>query len=387
MKVLPEPEITRSNWGVDAYTIIPTDVESIDALIGGHYSPAVHGLLSPTGTGRSQIGYMLAAAGARRQLQIAKSIGDAAPWIVAVVQEQPAVVWASALAFLASVSLGDVEGCRFDVRGNRLKSIDFSLLAGNARLEESNDDDSPSGIERLEAAVPILTEMLQVIRLDATIYRDGFGPVDLLRSGLAERTHLSRPSVGGIVIDDVGLLVEQYRRACGSPTKALSSLISGFVSRCRSVLALPFDCPVWILHHLAGARAGRPIHKLSHKDAAETRHFGDHLDVCLVLGQKQPLTGWFSARCSKIPESAAHLAPRLLKFDGPEWRLSTVPKDMVRPRTQVFIDGHTREYLAELIEKKQHQDVDETYASATAVEHEARALTKDGAISHGRSSH
>ena len=338
----------RTHTWTQPMPAIPTGLDLIDDLLGGgQYLRAVHGLLSFTGVGRSNLGVMLAAAGAVRQWNRREKGMSAAPWVFVTACERPARVWASALAFVAGASKTVVDTCPIGVHGSELSAIDIRPIKAVSSAQNERDMDVNSIGDRLNAAMPKLAAMMRVISVDDAEFRRGHGPIEHLLDELQTLNSSTTARVAGIVIDDVGIQLGDFRVACDIPLRAMSALVSRFVQLCHSRLADPFDSSVWLLHNLAGSRVNLPLRRLSHRDAAETRHFGDHLDACIVLGGRDR-TGCFSARCTKSICRPQNLEPRRLTFVDYPWSLvqAKVPTAVVQSRIEM--PAATRGLLAQL---------------------------------------
>lgn len=306
---------------------IPTGIEPIDKLVGGQFSSCLHGLLTPTGLGRTQIGIMLAAAGARNAYYNKKITGITNSWWFFNAHEPAASIRASALAFLAEIPLD--------------RAIEFTQITGGGAAPWEVE---PS--ENIKRAVAIVSESLRVVNLEHLPCWKGFGPVDAIRQIVADLP------VAGIVIDDIELLTAKYIAACKAVPETASAMIKGFVGRCKSSLATPLFVPVWLLHRLAGGRSQNPIHRLGHVDAAGTRFFGDYLDVSIVTGEKIWGSGNFPVRASKLLKSVPNLGNRLWQFRHEAWSIADVTPAPELEKSRVFISDQTRRRLSDQIEEQ-----------------------------------
>jgi len=321
----------------------PIRLTPMERIVGKQFTSAIHAILGPTGTGMTSIGTMLAASEANHQHSIQLRGGIAKPWVFVTASQTPAEVWASALVYSSgshreaawSYGFRSDKGSLLDVRP--LKS---STVSGSHE----------SSLETIsEEAINKLRHGMRVIDIDLDAVNASRGPVELIRDQIEYCNTLENQSVGGIVIDDVGLLVESFHCAKELPGKALSSFYKGFVAVCKSRLALPWNCPVWLLHHIAGGRSDTSIHRLNHVDAMGSRHFGDHLDACVVLSNKDQQTGTFSAKCTKALLEPPTLDPVDLKFESDRWAVAVVErKPSERNRTIVHISDENSSRLESL---------------------------------------
>jgi hypothetical protein len=326
-----------------------TGIEPIDNLIGGHFQGGVHGLLGPTAVGSTTIGTMLAAKGACHQYLLRKQGAPAGPWWFFSSSECPSELWASGLACAASLPLSESQAIVAKT-SDRLATLGTSSFNAVSYCPENTD--GTLGV--VEGPIAMLREMLRVVKVDRLPKKGG--AIEVICNLVATNPNATS-AVGGIVIDDVFQFVNDFRESRGLPVRTLSSLIKGFVGRCRSTLANVYDCPVWLLHHVAAGKSQLPIHKLDHHDAGETRHFGDFLDVSIVLSEKDRVTGNFSARCTKLPTRRPDHSPLLLRLTDNPWLLQEVIRPVQRCEPLIFIDDETKARVAELAREEEKMRV------------------------------
>jgi hypothetical protein len=148
--------------------------------------------------------------------------------------------------------------------------------------------------------------------------------------------------IAGVVIDYVGIAVKEY---VGHARHRLSSEISQFIHECRRQIADRWNCPVWLIHQLSGeANLRRPGAVQHHRDAADCKTFGDSLDACFVLGQRDHTSGEFLLQCTK--SSIQPPEPAILRFDPhfatlrqtEDLRVDRVTSDIVPRRHPIHFD-------------------------------------------------
>jgi hypothetical protein len=121
--------------------------------------------------------------------------------------------------------------------------------------------------------------------------------------GIYEIAHefaaIVKRGIGGIVIDDFGLSWHNNDNSLGKNLYERDYLTAFIRDFCR-LLAEVHKCPVWVTHKMAGkATTRRPADHFSHRDAADCRNLGDHLDACFVMGTPADPDNVFSIQCTK----------------------------------------------------------------------------------------
>lgn len=353
-------------WGQDNYTNVPIDVPCLERLLpAGHCTPGMHGLLGATGVGRTTMGTMVAAAGALRQWDIGDCGGDSRPWVFAVGASRVVDVKAKMIAYAAGVP-ADIITANLSLATRGESPFDVDLKQLPPELHRPEEGEGYSAVERISRVVPRLDAMVRLIQLDDAVYRRARGPADELRRRI-DADPACKDGAAGIVIDDIERLVDAYRKACRVPIKAFSSLLRKFVGRCRSTLADPLDSAVWVTHAIAGSRAHRSFFQLDHKDAAETRHFGDHLDVCFVLGSHD-VRGQFPLKVTKAPHGYAKLDIVWLAFDPITTEIREVLHEPKQKRGRILIDARARKHLDALVAEKRQKQCAVAWPSAETLE-------------------
>lgn len=102
---------------------------------------------------------------------------------------------------------------------------------------------------------------------------------------------------------------------------ALRHLIGSMGDKCKKLLAVPYDCPVWLFHQLSSAANTRTYATRQHgTDAAEAKNFPENVSFCFELGCRDQEFGAFFMTCSKGRRAAVGRSP-LLVMEGDFFRI------------------------------------------------------------------
>lgn len=271
-----------------------TGIPFLDEFMGGGYSAQgeLHGLLGPTGAGKTTLGVQILAH--------------------AVMYSVPRGLW-----FYVSYETGfDELQCRLLSCAARVSRDTLARWEGLAKAEEqgilsrkgklkdyerrlfryASGDEAPGELERLRDAYKRLFPYVRVLpgyRHGSLLHRPA-----VLKSAI-ERTCMEADlPVGGIVVDYVGVaalkLQDEDRIA-----QALRIYIGRFQEALHA-MADEYSCPVWLLHQIAGSGLSyKPARPLTHDLAQESKSFANPLTFCFCLGNPDPDTQCILLNCSK----------------------------------------------------------------------------------------
>lgn len=287
-----------------------TGIDYLDRCLSTSEPPGrLYGLLGPIGIGKSTMGAMIAVEGAK------KCLASHAPG------EQP-MAW---VYFNFDGKIGDVEnrlvshGARISRNEPNRNWLLQDLSCGGAyrtyEIERAAELPRINGAllgerERLnDFQTRLWRRHLLCVGMTDAISPQGPPPGLIVAESLGY-TSLSH-SIAGVVIDYVGRAVKDY---VGEEFSRIPDEIRQFIRDCRREVAHRWDCPVWLIHQLNGeANEKRPGDVQHHRDAADCRRFGDDLDACFVLGQRDPTAGALILQCTK--SSVQPPGPTILRFD------------------------------------------------------------------------
>ena len=83
----------------------------------------------------------------------------------------------------------------------------------------------------------------------------------------------------------------------------------------KNEIAARFSCPTWLLHQLSGkANAGGLTARRDHTDAAESKSFGENLDLAFVIGPPD-MHGLCVLRSTR-PRRTGHQKEQIIQIRG-----------------------------------------------------------------------
>lgn len=104
----------------------------------------------------------------------------------------------------------------------------------------------------------------------------------------ADQEEQGRPGVSMVVIDYAGAAADRYCEANNlQPDRVMRHLIGRFPMRVKNQIAVPFFCPVWIMHQLnakANERSAGQVPKPT--DVSEAKNFSENMAYTFMLGTK-----------------------------------------------------------------------------------------------------
>lgn len=121
--------------------------------------------------------------------------------------------------------------------------------------------------------------------------------------------------VAGIYVDYVGACVERHISLRGKNHDEMRHMIGRFPMHAVNMLAVPFSCPVWLLHQLSGKANSKSVGtKQHHTDASESKSFGENCAFCFQVSAPTN-ENLVVLTCSKH-RRAPPLRETVLRIDG-----------------------------------------------------------------------
>lgn len=135
--------------------------------------------------------------------------------------------------------------------------------------------------ERLQSRLSLFGDyicLLDMSGMDVRNPKRGSGYVQEVADILQTEILAKGLTIGCVVIDYAGLCARRYMRAKNLRPDSLRHLIGDFGDCCRQLIAVPMNCPVWVMHQLAAAANKRTYANLQHHaDAAEAKNFVENM--------------------------------------------------------------------------------------------------------------
>jgi len=287
----PFPETVEEIKPLDKTT---TGVSFIDEYMGGGQAPGeVYCFCGPYGSCKTTLGVQLAVESCIREYEKCLEAGgdpevDPIPltYLVAWEEEQESLQH-RALAYAGQVRRDSLEeGFKTLSRTSNLKGYEKKMF--KAQLDAGSVVDGE--YERVQSWIRLLNKTLRFVDFTGGYekFREWSGQ---MVSGVEEairddQDELNQPGVAMIAMDYAGAAAERY---CDynnkDPDNAKRHLIGGMPIRAKNRLALPFSCPVWLMHQLntkANARAAGVAPKPT--DCAEANNFFENANFGFMVG-------------------------------------------------------------------------------------------------------
>lgn len=307
------------------YARLSTGVRWLDKYMnGGHVAQQVYTLCGPSGVGKTSAGVMLCVAGAREQLKLfaEKRIETPGIWYM-ITSEQSFrdIRW----RMLAHAAMIDEERLKraYQEEFKTLRRVGEPMRAYEQYLLSKIDESLPADrwggeYERLQRA---LTECENGIRvIDTTGSFPGLYGANIPTIGRYIKNRIDRGvPCAGVVLDWAGNLVSNMLVAKGKdPSKDnMVAELNAFVPQVISKIAIPCNCPVWVLHQLAGAQNKvLPTQRQQHSNAQWSTTFSFNAWYAFCFGTKDKVNNVCHVWADKTRNSASDASGAILKIEG-----------------------------------------------------------------------
>lgn len=341
--------------------IEPSGVPWLDYYMGGGMAKReVYGFLGPYGSCKTTLAVMLAINRVKYEQYKLAQQGLTGPYpIVYLVawEEESEQLQLRAISYEARVHKDSLNGedwlSRLSSEGNYKpyeRAIYKKKLSEGQRVFGER--------ERIRAAMRMLNKNL--VNLDFTgawaPYREastqlGDGVAQVIA---ADQDFRGSPGVSMVVLDYAGAAAERAISARNLDyDRNLRHFIGKMPINCKNKIAIPFDCPVWIMHQTgteAQSRSSGSIPKPT--DAAEARNFLENLNFGFLLGTVTAEQTCGLA-CHK-QRRAAKLPPKVLQIDGSFARVHDASERYVIGESKIEL----RSMAAKVMKNSPHQDLE-----------------------------
>lgn len=315
-------------------------VDFIDRCLGPDRSRGqLYGLLGPIGVGKSTLGAMIAVEGAKMAYTRQMAGQSPAQWVYINIDGKASDMQERLISHGAKISRNEL--------GRDWFLKDRSVIGTYRAYETERRAELPhrenvllGETERLiDFRSRIYGRHLRLMDLDSVEWGQT-QPSQSIAEGL-EFMALD-VQIAGVVIDYVGRAVKDF---VDFDFLRIPAETIHFIHECREHIADRWNCPVWLIHQLNGeANLRKPGSVQHHRDAADCKSFGDELDACFVLGQRDHTSGAFLLQCTK--SSIQPPEPAILRFDPhfatlrqtDDLRVDRVTKDIMPRRHPIHFD-------------------------------------------------
>jgi hypothetical protein len=206
----------------------------------------------------------------------------------------------------------------------------------------------PGERERLAAAMEELNETVRIHDFSGAAEnpRLGEGGIDEVAAVLRSIQQEGR-EIGVVVLDYAGASVRRMLAARGEDPSNMRHYLANYCNECRFKIAIPFGCPVWVMHQL-NTEANKRVATAEqhHSYASECGNFAENAWFAFVFSTKDKVNNTCRLYCTKERRAKGDRPPAILKIEGNYCRMVDVsatytadegskqyiPKDMARRR-------------------------------------------------------
>jgi hypothetical protein len=325
-------EVIPPGWEPEPLIKTPTNITFVDTMIGGDVPGETYGVLGAFKSGKTTLAIQLVAGAAEYELnrasEVEKAGGPYRPRIAHLFHYEAGSdeMRKRLISNVACISRQTVEKWKIEPLSHMgaLKPYEKALF--KKEIQKDGSAHVLGEYERYQQC----KELLKKIML-----HDMSGPKDDPKRGsrgLAEIAERLAASVragydpGRVVIDYFQLCIRRLVNENGLRPEQLYALMSSFCHDCLRQIAIPFNCPVWIMGQLSGqANKRTSATRQHHTEAAGTTSFAENLWFCFTLGVPHPTlkSMWFTCGAAR---RADYGEPVIVRLNGDLGRIEAAPE-------------------------------------------------------------
>jgi hypothetical protein len=263
-----------------------------DRFMVGQAVGEVYGFGAPYGVCKTTIAVQLAVERARFMANKHRTAKNPPVVYIVVWEEEKVSIQHRILSYAAQVEKTHIENAEWDKLSSAKKGDykPYELDLWGSMIEAGKK--VPGELDRVRMAKAELNRNLRMI--DFTGSRPEYSEYAAsLSDGVvavieADQRQRRNPGVGMVVMDYAGAAADRYLSATGlAPDKHLRHLIGKLPLRAKNQIAVPFQCPVWIMQQLSTkVNARRFGGEIGITDFGEAGNFGENCAFVFVVGQK-----------------------------------------------------------------------------------------------------
>lgn len=300
--------------------IIPTNISFLDDYMsGGQAVKEVYVILGPTGVGKTLLTVQIACQGALYEQELARRKGDLSNighwYIFTYEQAADPDIWHRIWSNMAQIHIDTFRKGEPLSTAENLKPYEREKY----RLELEMGKEVPGEQERYQRVFSnFKPPNLWMFDMSGSKSPNvGKGSVSEIVRVLDTEVKTNKRRVAGLIIDYAGLVVKRNMSALGISHDHLRHELGQFIDKCRMSIAGRFNCPMWVMHQLAGAANKKnPTQKQHHADAAECKSFSDNAWFSFNLGTKDFETSTCRITCTKNRRAAGDDKEKVIYIDG-----------------------------------------------------------------------
>lgn len=339
----------------------------MDSYMNGGQAPGeVYVILGPTGLGKTTMAVMLTVSTARvwngaflKGVIPAPKISCFFTWEQDLERLRHRF-WAFAAKIDSSrLELFADEATELSTRGH-LEAYELLEFADQIRAD-GGPDRFEGEYERLQGAVQELGDCVSIFDFSGAAEnpRLGEGGLDEVAAVLHGMQKEGK-DIGVVVLDYANAAVRRMLAAKGEDPSNMRHYLANFCNECRSKIAIPFKCPVWVLNQLnTESNRKAPTAEQHHSYASECGNFAENAWFAFVFSTKDKVNNTCRLYCSKERRAKGDLPPVILKIEGNFCRMRDVsatyavnepdkqysPRDITDRRVDLHISEEQRQRM------------------------------------------
>jgi replicative DNA helicase len=218
----------------------------------------------------------------------------------------------------------------------------------------------PGERERLAAAMEELNDTVRIFDFSGAAENPklGEGGLDEVAAVLRSLQKEGK-EIGVVVLDYANAAVRRMLAARGEDPSNLRHHLSNYCNECRFKIALPFNCPVWVLNQLnTEANRKSPTAEQHHSYTAECGNFAENSWFAFTFSTKDKVNNTCRLFCTKERRAKGDRPPVILKIEGNYCRMVEAIGYVVDEINKQFIpnDMRARRPDAKALRKKIDQE-------------------------------
>jgi len=266
----------------------PTGLIFLDKMLnGGQAAKEVYGLLGPTGGGKSLCALQIAVEGAKYQQFIERTTGQpAGHWFVFSYELPLIELRIRVMSYAAEIHRSVLEEARDWEQDLRRADNPREYEVPMFRMQQAAGAAPIGEWDRFQMARQWVNRNLWLLDMGEQAEFGG-GGLRQIAAVLDYNQRVLHRRISGVVVDYVGEMADRYIAASSGDFGMKRHYISSFASESRTAIATAFDCPVWLVHQLAGAVNSKSAHyAVSVADGQECKSFAFPLTFCFAIGNE-----------------------------------------------------------------------------------------------------